>query len=62
MESAMIQFCKNFYGHNVIVDGTLDIKVNIFHDKEIEKLFSNIRLYHFSSSTPSYEILDSTEK
>lgn len=35
-------FAKNFYGHNANMDGKLDMKENLYHSKEVEKLFCNI--------------------
>lgn len=43
------------------MDGTLDMKENLYHDKEVEKLFCNICIISHSS-TPSSEILDSSKK
>lgn len=39
---ALTKFCKNFYGHNANMDGKLDMKENLYHSKEVEKLFCNI--------------------
>lgn len=35
-------FAKNFYGHNANMDGKLDMKENLYHSKEVEKLFCNM--------------------
>lgn len=62
---ALTKFCKNFYGDNANMDGTLDMKKNLYHDKEVEKLLCN-RLCNMciisNSSTPSSEISGSFEK
>lgn len=39
---ALTKFCKNFYGHNANMDGKLDMKENLYHSKEVAKLFCNI--------------------
>lgn len=39
---ALTKFCKNFNGHNANMDGKLEMKENLYHSKEVEKLFCNI--------------------